>query len=315
MMPAMHVSMNPASLVPLLTALFLAPFFMGVILKIKAFFGGKQGPPLLIKYFTLFKLLHKHSVYSTSTTFIFGAGPTISFSCAIMVLLFFPFAGLPPVLSFHGDVIMVFYLLGLGRFFTVLAALDTASAFEGMGAAREVFYSALAEATIFTILALFFRLSGSLSFAEYFSGSHGINLWSSSAALLLLVLIALFMILLTENARVPVDDPATHLELTMIHEVMILDHSGPDLALIEMGSFCKMLFYAAFITNLLYPFASGFPAINVPVFFILITIVYCGVGLTESISARFRMAMVPNFILTSFALVFLAIILTMEFAQ
>lgn len=309
----MEFTFSFASLLLLLVVFSLAPLFMGVILKVKAFFGGKQGPPWLIKYYTLIKLLRKGSVYSTSTTFIFKLGPIVSFVTAFMLLLFFPFAGLSPVLSFHGDVIMLFYLLGLGRFFTVLAALDTASPFEGMGAAREVFFSVLAEATIFTILILFFRLSGgSLSFAEYFSGDQVVNLWSQSAALIILVLIALFIVLLTENSRVPVDDPATHLELTMIHEVMILDHSGPDLALIEMGSFCKMLFYSAFISCMLYPFHTGIAVFNFIIFIIIMTLLYAGVGLVESITARYKMDMVPNFILTSFALVFFAVILTME---
>ncbi|MCF6186588.1 MAG: NADH-quinone oxidoreductase subunit H [Desulfobulbaceae bacterium] len=311
----MEFTFSPGSLLTFLVAFSLAPLFMGVILKVKAFFGGKQGPPWLIKYYTLFKLLRKGSVYSTSTTFVFKLGPVISFVTAFMLLLFFPFAGLPPVLSFHGDVVILFYLLGLGRFFTVLAALDTASPFEGMGAAREVFFSALAEATVFVILALFFRLSGSLSFAEYFSGSQVVNLWSQSGALILLVLIALFIVLLTENSRVPVDDPATHLELTMIHEVMILDHSGPDLALIEMGAFCKMLFYSSFISSLLYPFHMGFAVVNLVIFAATMTLLYAGVGLVESITARYKMDMVPNFILTSFALVFFATILTMEFIQ
>lgn len=311
----MDLTFSFTSLLSLLVAFATAPLFMGVILKVKAFFAGKQGPPWLIKYYTLIKLLRKGSVYSTSTTFVFKLGPIISFVTAVMLLLFFPFAGLAPVLSFHGDVVMLFYLLGLGRFFTVLAALDTASPFEGMGAAREVFFSALAEATIFVILALFFRLSGSLSFAEYFTGAHAVNLWSESAALIFLVLIALFIVLLTENSRVPVDDPATHLELTMIHEVMILDHSGPDLALIEMGAFCKMLFYSAFISCLLFPFHTGTPFFNVIIFFIVMTFIYAGIGLVESITARYKMDMIPNFILTSFALVFFATILTMEFVQ
>jgi len=311
----MDFTFNLGSFLAFIAAFSLAPLFMGVILKVKAFFGGKQGPPWLIKYYTLIKLLRKGSVYSTSTSFIFKLGPVVSFVTAFMLLLFFPFAGLPPVLSFHGDVVILFYLLGLGRFFTVLAALDTASPFEGMGAAREVFFSALAEATIFIILALFFRLSGSLSFVEYFSGDQVVNLWSQSAALILLVLIALFIVLLTENSRVPVDDPATHLELTMIHEVMILDHSGPDLALIEMGAFCKMLFYASFVSCLLYPFHIGYPVVNIVIFAVIMTMIYAAVGLVESITARYKMDMVPNFILTSFALVFFATILTMEFVQ
>ncbi len=311
----MNVNFSFASFLTLLIAFALAPGFMGIILKVKAFFGGKKGPPWLIKYYTLIKLLRKGSVYSTSTTFVFKLGPIISFVTAIMLLLFFPFAGLPPVFSFHGDVIILFYLLGLGRFFTVLAALDTASPFEGMGAAREVFFSTLAEATIFVILGLFYRLSGSLSFVEYFSGDQVVNLWSDSAALIMLVLVALFFVLLTENSRVPVDDPATHLELTMIHEVMILDHSGPDLALIEMGAFCKLLFYSSFVSCLLYPFHTGLTVINIVVFAVIMTLVYATVGLIESIRARYKMDMVPNFILTSFALVFFATILTMEYVQ
>ncbi len=307
--------MNTISFLSIAVAFTLAPLFMGVILKVKAFFGGKQGPPWLIKYYTLIKLLRKGSVYSTSTTFVFKLGPIVSFVTAFMLLLFFPFAGLTPIFSFHGDVVILFYLLGLGRFFTVLAALDTASPFEGMGAAREVFFSALAEATVFVILALFFRISGSLSFAEYFTGTQVVNLWSQSAALIFLVLIALFIVLLTENSRVPVDDPATHLELTMIHEVMILDHSGPDLALIEMGAFCKMAFYASFITCLLYPFHTGYAIINVIIFTAIMTLIYASVGLVESITARYKMDMIPNFILISFALVFFATILTMEIIQ
>ena len=311
----MNVSFSPASLLMVLAAFTLAPLMMVVILKVKAFFGGKQGPPWLFKYQTLGKLLRKGSVYSTSTTFVFVLGPIVSFTTAVMILLFFPFAGFTPVLSFHGDVILLFYFLGLGRFFTVLAALDTASPFEGMGATREVFFSALAEATVFVILALFFRLSGSLSFAEYFTGLHAVTLWSDSAALILLVVISLFIVLLTENSRIPVDDPATHLELTMIHEVMILDHSGPDLALIEMGSFCKMLFYSSFITSLLFPFHTGTPFFNVIVFGLLMTLIYAGIGLIESITARYRMVMIPNILLTSLTLVFFATILTMEFFQ
>ena len=136
-------------------AMLAAPLFPGIILKVKAFWAGKKGPPLLIKYYTFFKLLRKGSVYSTSTSFVFKMGPTISLSAAIMALLIFPLAGAAPVISFKGDVILLFYMLGLGRFFTIAAALDTASPFEGMGAAREAYFSTLAEATTFIILVLF----------------------------------------------------------------------------------------------------------------------------------------------------------------
>lgn len=301
--------------ITLAIALLAPPLFPGIILKVKAFFAGKQGPPLLIKYFTVIKLLRKGSVYSNSTSFVFKLGPTVSFATALLVLLFFPFAGSTPIFSFHGDVIVLFYIMGIGRFFTVIAALDTASPFEGMGAAREVFFSTLAEVTIFTILILFYRLNGSLSFAEYFAGENQISLVNASGALLLFVIVALFMVLLTENSRVPVDDPATHLELTMIHEVMILDHSGPDLALIELGSFYKLFFYSAFITHIIYPFTLTSGVINILIFCGILSLVYVAVGSTESIMARFKMNLIPQFILTSFALVFFAAILTMGILQ
>ncbi len=264
---------------------------------------------------TLIKLLKKGSVYSTSTSFVFKLGPIVSFAAALTVLLFFPFFGSAPLFAFHGDVIVLFYIMGIGRFFTVVAALDTASPFEGMGAAREVFFSLVAELTIFTILILFYRLNGSLSFAEYFTGDNQICLVNASGALLLFVIVALFMVLLTENSRVPVDDPATHLELTMIHEVMILDHSGPDLALIELGAFYKLFFYSACITQIIFPFTFASPVVNWLVFLLIMALIYVLIGVTESIMARFKMPQVPQFILTSFALVFFAAILTMGVLQ
>jgi formate hydrogenlyase subunit 4 len=303
------------SIVSFCFAILVAPLLSAIILKVKAYIAGRKGPPILIKYYTLAKLFKKGSVYSTSSTFVFKLGPVVSFCSIVMVLLFFPFAGIDPVFSFHGDVIILLYLMGLGRFFTIIAALDTASPFEGMGAAREAYFSTLAEATLFAVLVLFFRLNGSLSFSAFFSGSTAINLWSPAASLLLLVIVALFIVLLTENSRVPVDDPATHLELTMIHEVMILDHSGPDLALIELGAYLKLFFYSAFITCLLYPFQLDNVYLNGLIFYGIMGLIYVLVGITESIMARYKMNLVPKFILTSFALVFFATILTMEFVR
>jgi len=296
-------------------AILLAPFFAAVILKVKAFFGGKKGPPILIHYYTIIKLFQKGSVYSTSTTLIFKLGPVISLCAAAMALMFLPLAGYRPVLSFHGDVIFIIYLLGLGRFFTIAAAMDTASPFEGMGAAREAYYSIICEATLFMILILFFMLTGELSLAAYLSGSLPLGLWQTAGSPLLFVVIALFIVLLAENARVPVDDPATHLELTMIHEVMVLDHSGPDFGFIELGSFCKLFFYSAVVSRLIAPFNPDHPALNGCQFIAALLVVYAVVGVTESVMARYKMDKVPKFILTSFALAFFAIIVTLEFLK
>lgn len=300
------------SLFSFLLALICVPLFPGLILKVKAWFAGKKGPPVLIRYYTLFKLLRKSSVYSTSTSAVFRMGPILSLASALMALLFFPFAGIPPVLSFHGDVILLFYILGLGRFFIILAALDTASPFEGMGTAREAFFSALAEVALFALFILFYRMNGSLSLADYFSSSKAFTVGEFQTALLLLAICALFMLMLTENSRVPVDDPATHLELTMIHEVMILDHSGPDLALMELGAFAKLFFYASFIVNLMNPLGQTGSLLSIPVFYALLCLVYAAVGCVESGTARLKMNLVPKFILTSFAIAFFAVILTME---
>jgi formate hydrogenlyase subunit 4 len=304
-----------SSVILFILALLLAPLYAGLIIKIKAWFGGRKGSPILIHYYTLLKLIRKGSVYSTSTTFIFKLGPMVGLAAALVALAFLPIGGQRPLLSFTGDVILILYLLGLGRFFTIAAAMDTASPFEGMGAAREAYFPILCEATVFMVLILFYVLSGKLSLMSYFAGSQPLGLWQSAGAPLLFVVIALFIVLLTENSRVPVDDPTTHLELTMIHEVMVLDHSGPDFALIELGSFLKLFFYSTLIARLICPFDLGHPAIEAFVFFLVIGLVYIAVGVTESVMARYRMDKVPQFVLTSFALAFFATIITLEFLK
>ena len=296
-------------------AILMAPFFSGVILKVKAFFGGKKGPPLLINYYTLSKLFKKGSVYSTSTTIMFKLGPIVSLGSAITVLMFLPIAGHQPIFSFNGDIIFVLYIMGLGRFFTIAAAMDTASPFEGMGAAREAYFPIICEAATFMILIFFYRLTGELQLSAYFTEGNTMGLWSLAGAPLLFIVISFFIILLTENSRVPIDDPATHLELTMIHEVMVLDHSGPDFGLIELGSFCKLFFYSTIVSRLILPFDFGFPAIGFCVFIAGLIIVYVAVGITESVIARYRMDKVPQFVLTSFALAFFATIITLEFIK
>ncbi len=218
-------------------------------------------------------------------------------------------------ISFQGDVILLLYLLGLGRFFTIAAAMDTASPFEGMGAAREAYFPIICEATLFMILILFYVMTGELSLAAYFSSGQPAGFWQAAGAPLLFVVLALFIVLLTENSRVPVDDPATHLELTMIHEVMVLDHSGPDFAFIELGSFLKLFFYATMVTRLICPVTLGHPAADLVIFLAIMGVVYVAVGVTESVMARYRMDKVPQFVLTSFALAFFATVISLEFLK
>ncbi len=193
--------------------------------------------------------------------------------------------------------------------------MDTASPFEGMGAAREAYFPIICEATLFMILILFYVLTGELNLAAYFSGVQPFGMWQMAGSPMLFVVIAFFIILLAENSRVPVDDPATHLELTMIHEVMVLDHSGPDLGFIELGSFCKLFFYASIVARLIMPFESGYMALNLCLFAASLLIVYMAVGVMESVMARYRMDRVPKFLLTSFALAFFATVITLEFLK
>ena len=303
------------SIILLALAMLLAPLYSAVILKVKAFFGGRKGPPLLINYYTLSKLFRKGSVYSASTTVIFKLGPMVSLCTAAMVLMFLPVAGRPALFSFGGDVILLLYLMGLGRFFTIAAAMDTASPFEGMGAAREAYFPIFCEATLFMMLVLFHMLTGDLRLEAFFGGTQPSGLWHASGSPMLFVVIALFIVLITENSRVPVDDPATHLELTMIHEAMVLDHSGPDLAFIELGACFKLFFYAALVTRLVCPVAMDSSLADAVFFFFALALVYALVGIIESVMARYRMDKVPQFVLTSFALVFFATVITLEFAK
>lgn len=300
------------SMVLWLFALISAPLFAGVIIKVKAFFGGRKGSPLFIHYYTLQKLFRKGSVYSTSTTFLFRLGPVVSLAAAATALLFFPIAGHAPVISFDGDVILVLYLMALARFLTICAAMDTASPFEGMGAAREAYFPIICEASLFMVLILFYRLTGFLSLGPYLSGSGALEIWQSAGPPLIFVVMALFIVLLTENARVPVDDPTTHLELTMIHEVMVLDHSGPDFGLIELGAFLKLFFYSAFIARLIFPFETGSLPLNLILFSFGILVISVIIGVVESAMARYRMDRVPKFVLTAFSLAFFATVITME---
>jgi len=302
-----------SAIVLLAVVMGAAPVLAIVITKVKAWFAGRRGPDWLLNYATLVKLCRKTPLFSRSTTFIFRLSPIIGLATILAALSFLPIAGRPPLFSFSGDIVVLFYLLGLARFFIIAAALDTASPFEGMGAAREAMFGALAEATVFVTLFLFERLHGGMSLASYLSAGSGIGIWGNDGAAIILVVIALFMILLTENARVPVDDPTTHLELTMIHEVMVLDHSGPEFALIEAASWLKLLFYSIFIADLVCPLRGSW--FDYPLFAATVALLYLCVGLLESITARYKMNLVPKFILSSFALAFFALIFTMEMPQ
>jgi formate hydrogenlyase subunit 4 len=289
--------------------LLLPPLLLGVVNRVKALFAGRQGPPLLQLYYDLGKLIRKGAVYSRTTTWVFRAGPVVGLAAVAAAGLLVAVAGERSVVAFTGDFILFAYLLGLARFFTALAALDTGSSFEGMGAAREVTFSSMAEPALFLALVVLARATGTLSL----SGMLGPNLaaaWSQASPALLLAAIVVFVVALAENARIPVDDPNTHLELTMIHEVMVLDHSGPDLAFILYGASVKLFLFGAIFTRLVlgFRFESLFAAEAVFVAGILGFAAL--VGVVESVMARLRLVRVPQLlvgasVLSVFALVLL----------
>ena len=284
--------------VHILLALGMPPLLLGVIARTKAVFAGRVGPPLLQPYYDLARLFRKGSVFSTTTTWVFLAGPVVGLVTAAMAALLVPLANPAAPVSFPGDFILLAYLLGLGRFFTASAALDTGSAFEGMGAAREVTFACLAEPAFFLGLLVLAKLSGSLQLAGMLGGSLGSH-WATAGASLALVLLSWFIVLLAENSRIPFDDPNTHLELTMIHEVMVLDHSGPAFGMILYGAALKLFVFVALVVRLAFPLVASSPWLGWPLFVAAMLAVAVVIGVVESVMARLRLTHVPVLLLAA----------------
>jgi formate hydrogenlyase subunit 4 len=282
----------------ILLALALPPLLPGIIAKTKALFAGRVGPPVLQPYYDLIKLVQKGSVFSTTTTWVFRAGPVVGLVTAALAVLLIPLAHSRAPVSFTGDLILLAYLLGLGRFFTAAAALDTGSSFEGMGAAREVTFACLAEPAFFLGLLVLAKLSGSLQLANMLGSSLAPH-WLTAGASLALVLLSWFIVLLAENSRIPFDDPNTHLELTMIHEVMVLDHSGPAFGMVLYGAALKLFVFAALVVRLALPLAPGSPWLDWPLFVGGMVAVAVVIGVVESIMARLRLTHVPVLLVAS----------------
>lgn len=286
-----------------------ALFFPGVILRTKSIASGRKGPGIFQPWKDIALLLRKGTVFSDTTGLIFKIAPSITLATVIGAMLFLPFAQQKALLSFEGDFIMFAYLLALGKFFTIIAALDTGSSFEGMGASREALFSMLVEPAFFILMATFAMFTGYTSFSVIFNhffitGNDYVLIYSIIGAYLLV------QITMIENSRLPVDDPKTHLELTMIHEVMILDYSGFDKVLIHIAGYLKFAIYGSLIYNLVVP--AGWNVILQIGLFFAVQVLFAGViGFTESFRARNKMNKNPKFILTlsSIALIAFMVIL------
>jgi formate hydrogenlyase subunit 4 len=295
----------------LTVCILFSPFLLGVIGKTKAFFAGRTGPPYLQPYYDIFKLIQKGSVYSLTTTWIFRAAPLVALTAVLAASFLIPFGGLKAPIQFWGDVLLFAYLFGLAKFFMILAALDTGSSFEGMGASREAAFSCLSEIALFLNFAALVVLSKSFSLSQMI-GERSWSSWIASGPSLVLVLLSTFMILLVENARIPIDDPATHLELTMIHEVMVLDHSGPDFAFILYAGAVKLFVLGGFLITILVPFQFHNGVMDAVVFLIGMVLLAVAIGVVESAMARLRLNRVSSFIIGSFVLASFGLIIALS---
>lgn len=284
----------------LLLWLVLAPLLPGVITRVKSWVAGRRGPPVLQLYYDLARLWRKRVVLSTLASPGFVVGPAVAWVAVVGAALLLPLGPAGAGLSFRGDALVLIYLLALARFATAWAALETGSAFEGMGAAREVSYAVLAEAALVAaVLALTVR-SGSLALGPMLAPSAG------AGALLLAG--GLFTVLLAENSRVPFDDPNTHLELTMVHEAMVLDHSGPLLAVILHGAAVKLLLFAVLLTEAVLPMGGWTPPAAAGALAAGVLAVTVAVGAVESVLARFAFRRVPLLLTTAFLLCLFALL-------
>lgn len=292
---------RPILLASHLLAVLVMPILMvGLVNRTKSWWGGRRGPKLSQSFWDLARLLRKQPVFSTVTTPLFRAGAWVVLVASLLAAQIAPMLGAFAPLQFSHDFIVFAYVLGLARLFLMLSAMDVGSSFEGMGTAREASFTAFIEPALFLLVGTAAMGTGQTSLAG------AIGHWQGSAAhawLAAPAVLVLFVLLQAEAARVPVDDPLTHLELTMIHEVMVLDHSGPELAAMQYAAAVKMTLYAGLIAALLNPVNTlADPLLGVVVSLLLMAAVAVAVGCVESLVARLRMRWVPRYLMLATAL-------------
>ncbi|MEW5951512.1 MAG: hydrogenase [Elusimicrobia bacterium] len=285
----------------------LAPILPGIINRVKAKFAGRQGRSIFQLYFDLYKLINRGMVYPKVSGIIFkmAAPSVLAFTAASAVIM--PFGGQSGLLSFSGDFLLIAYFLAFSRFLLILSAMDTSSAFEGMGASREAQFAVFAEPVFFMSMLTLSRITGETSVYGIFSKLSP-DLWIQNAPVLSLITGSLFILLLCESSRVPFDDPDTHLELTMIHEVMILDNSGTDLAFMLYASYLKFWIYASFVSAIILPRHSDFFFSDSFIYMSGLFFTSVAAGVTESIMARVRLLRVPQFLLAAFSISVMAFV-------
>lgn len=281
-----------AILIHIFVLLLLPPLLLGIITRTKAWFAGRRGPPFIQPYYEIARLMRRGLIISDTTTPLFIAGPVVTLAAVILAGLLVPMGGRAPI-SFTGDVFLFAYIFALARFATTAAALDTGSAFEGMGAARELTFACLTEPALFLGFLVLGKLAGTPQLDAMLHVPAG-AFAAGSAAPLVMVAAGFFIVMLSENCRIPVDDPTTHLELTMIHEAMVLDHSGPLFGTILYGSAVKLLVLGTLVLRIIIPPCSGQPWLSWLVFVAGLLLLSVAIGIVESVMARLRMRRVPQ---------------------
>lgn len=300
-------------IIQILTMILVAPLVNGIILKVKAFSQKRTGPPVFQVYYDLYKLIRKNTVVSDVSSWIYKAAPYITFTTALAAAALVPVSTIIlPERSIPGDFIILVSIFALGRFFMMAAGLDTGSTFGGMGSSREAMISSLAEPSILVCLftAGLISKTTSLDGMMMFMQGAGFRLMHPVSVLLFLALLSIIMM---ETARIPVDDPATHLELTMVHEAMLLEYSGRHLALMEYGAAIKQLVFITLLVNLLIPHdqligiagAAGI-LFSLLIYLLKVAILTVAIALIEINTVKFRLFSIPNLAALSFMLSFLA---------
>jgi formate hydrogenlyase subunit 4 len=296
-------------MISILLIFLTAIIYPGIIIRTKSIASGRKGPGIFQPIKDIYVLFHKGSVFSTTTSIIFQIAPAITLATILTALCMLPFGTESAIINFDNDFVMFSYLLALGKFFSIISALDTGSGFEGMGANREALYSLLIEPAFFILIATFAAITGYTSFTEIFA-----HLKIGDDQYMIIIAIISFYILLQiamiENSRLPIDDPKTHLELTMVHEVMILDNSGFDKALIHIGTMLKFAIYGSLIFNSIIP-ADWSILLQIGIYLALQVVIAVIMGCLESFRARNKMHRNAIYIFTLSAIGVLAFFLVL----
>ena len=301
-------------LAQMLVVLALAPLLTGFVRKLKAHLLRRQGPPLVQPYRELLRLLRKEVVLAHSASWVFRAAPYLVFAATWVAAALVPTFATGLIFSYAADMIAIVALLGSARFMLALAGLDVGTSFGGIGSSREMMIASLAEPAMLMVVFTLSLMAGSTQLSSIAASMQGPDVGLRVS--LALALVGLVMVAIAENARIPVDNPATHLELTMVHEAMILEYSGRHLALIELAAHLKLLLYLSVIACVFFPWGiavsgQGFAAYlaAIPVYAVKLAAGGIVLAVFETAIAKMRVFRVPDFLGAALMLGFLAVLL------